>query len=67
MPKSVQIKTPWPDPDEEARRLRIPKRRQKELRALAEEFVRKLQEAQEVSEGKPAEKGKKRKNASAAA
>lgn len=67
MPKRIHITTPWPDPAEEARRLRIPKRRQRELNALAEEFVRKLQQTQETTNGKSAEKGKKRKNASAAA
>lgn len=67
MPKRIHITTPWPDPEEEARRLRIPKRRQKELRALAEEFVRNLRKAQKTSDGNSAEEGKKRKNASAAA
>lgn len=67
MPKRIHITTPWPDPEEEARRLHISKRRQKELNALAEEFVRNLQQAQETSNGKSVEKGKKRKNASAAA
>jgi hypothetical protein len=67
MPKPIRITTPWPDPEEEARRLRIPKRRQKELNALAEEFVRRLRQAQETSDGNTGEKRKKRKNASAAA
>jgi hypothetical protein len=67
MPKRIHITTPWPTSEEVAKRLRISKRRQKELNALAEEFVRKLQQAQETSGGKTVEKGKKRKNASAAA
>lgn len=67
MPRRIHITTPWPTPEEVASRFHIPKRRQKELNALAEEFVRRLQQAPKTSEGKSVAKGKKRKNASAAA
>jgi hypothetical protein len=67
MPKQVHITTPWPTSEEEARRLRIPKRRQKELNALADELVRQLQEEKTAPAGKALNHGKKRKNASAAA
>jgi|HubBroStandDraft_5_1064220.scaffolds.fasta_scaffold486220_2 hypothetical protein len=67
MPKQVHITTPWPTSAEEARRLRIPKRRQKELNALADELVRQLRKEKEASADKAVNQGKKRKNASAAA
>lgn len=42
MPKSVRITTPYPTADEVAKRFRIPKRRLKELDAMAQEFARQL-------------------------
>jgi hypothetical protein len=67
MPKQVHITTPWPTSEEVAKRLHISKRRQKELNVLAEKLVRQMKEENEASAGKAAGKGKKRKNASAAA
>lgn len=67
MRKPIHITTPRPGSEEVARLFRIPRRRQKELNALAEKFVRRLHQAQEASDGKSGGKGKKRKNASAAA
>jgi len=67
MPKTVRITTPWPTPEEEASRLRIPKRRQKEIKALAEKTFERMQRENGASHGKVVEKGKKRKHASAAA
>ena len=68
MPKTVHITTPPLTFDEVARRLRIPKRRQKALRAMAEEGVRQILEARKVAAEKPAVKRKvKPRNASAAA
>ena len=43
MPKSVTITAPrWPSSEEEAKRLRISRRRQRELRALAEDYFKKM-------------------------
>lgn len=67
MPKRIHITTPRPTPDEVAEIFHIPKRRQKELQALAEEFVKNLRESRRNSGDQTAEKRKKRKNASAAA
>jgi hypothetical protein len=67
MPKPIHITTPWPTSEEEARRLRIPKRRQKEINTLAEEYFRRLQEEKRGSDSKTVDRRKKRKNASAAA
>ena len=67
MPKQVHITTPWPTSEEEARRLRIPRRRQKELFTLADELARQMKDGKVSSAGKSAGKGKKRKNAAAAA
>ena len=65
MPKSVHITTPMPTSGELARRLRIPKARQRALAALAEEYVKKLEAEKKAAE--PAiEREEKRTNASAA-
>ena len=66
MPKSVHITTPHATLDEVARSLRIPKRRQKELRVMAEEYVTRLNAEKETGVGKVIERNEKRKNASAA-
>ncbi|MGH9607307.1 MAG: hypothetical protein ACRD3N_16595 [Terracidiphilus sp.] len=66
MPKSVHITTPPLSSEEEAKRLGIPKHRQKELRALAEEFVKQLRAKEKAVAGAPIEREEKRKNASAA-
>lgn len=63
----VRITTPRPSPEEEAKRLRIPKRRQKELNAIAEEYFRQMQAEEAATTGKAFNQGKKRKNAAAAA
>lgn len=42
MPKSVHITTPWPTSEEVAKRFGISKRRQKELDAMAREYVKQL-------------------------
>ncbi len=67
MAKPIEITTPWPTFEEEARRLRISKRRQKEINAIAEEYFRRLQKRNGASANKSVDQGKKRKNASAAA
>lgn len=67
MPKSVRITTPWPTPEEVAQRFRISKRRQKKIKAMAEEIFEQMQKVDGASNGKVVEPGKKRKNASAAA
>ena len=67
MPKSVRITTPWPTPEEVAKRFRISKRRQKEIKAMAEEIFEQMQKENGASNGKVVEQGKKRKHASAAA
>ena len=64
---AARITTPRPTPEEEAKRLRISKRRQKELNAIAEEYFRRMQEGKAASAGRTFEQGKKRKNAAAAA
>ncbi len=64
----AHITTPRSTPEEEAKRLRISKRRQKELNAIAEEYFRQMQEeAAAAPTGKAFDQGKKRKNAAAAA
>jgi uncharacterized protein YktA (UPF0223 family) len=67
MPKSVRITTPWPTPDEEAKRLGISKRRQKEIKALAEEIFKQMKRESGASSYRVVEQGKKRKHATAAA
>ena len=67
MPKSVRITTPWPTFEEEARRLRISKRRQKVIKALAEEIFEQMKRGNGASPYRVVEQGKKRKHASAAA
>jgi hypothetical protein len=66
MPKSVHITTPYPTFEEVARRLRIPKRRQKEIRAMADEFIKQLDEDEKSPASKITEREEKRKDASAA-
>ncbi|HUY94339.1 MAG TPA: hypothetical protein VMU71_03540 [Terracidiphilus sp.] len=65
MPKSVHITTPWPTSEEVAKRFRIPKRRQKELDAMAREYVKQLQ-AEEKARGTNLKENEKQKDASAA-
>ena len=67
MPKPIRITTPWPTPEEVAKRFRISKRRQKEIKAIAEEYFRQMQEEKGVPAGKAVDPGKKRKHATAAA
>jgi hypothetical protein len=66
MPKSVHITTPWPSSQEIGKRFRIPKPRQKELEALAQEFVRRSSHGGKNAEGRVLEGEAKRKDASAA-
>ncbi len=66
MPKSVHITTPWPTSEEVAKRFPIPKRRQRELEAMAQEFVRELNSQEKRARGRVVEKEEKRKDASAA-
>jgi len=65
MPKSVRLSTPRPSPEEMARRLRIPKRRQRELNVLAEEYVKRLRAEKDAGESVIGRK-EKPTNASAA-
>lgn len=67
MPKSVHITTPWPTSEQVARRFRIPRRRQKEINAMAEEIFKQLRGEKETIAHEAAGQGKKRKNAAAAA
>ncbi len=67
MPKSVHITKPPLSSEEEAKRLRIPKRRQKELFALAEEYVKQLRAKEKAIADAPTERREKRKNAASAA
>jgi hypothetical protein len=67
MRKPIPITTPMPTFEEVAKEYRVPKRREKVLRALVEKFAQQVQEKREVSAAKTAGKGKKRRNASAAA
>ena len=67
MGKSVQITTPRPTFEELTRRLRIPKARQKELDAMAEEAARQILKAREETTAKSRGKQKvKVKDAAAA-
>jgi hypothetical protein len=65
MPKSIPITTPWPTSEEVGKRFRVPKRRQKELRAIAEEYVEKLKTELDA-EGRAVAQEEKRKDVSAA-
>jgi len=62
----ARITTPYPTPEEEARRLRISKRRQRELSAIAAEYFSQMQREKRVPAGNAIDQGKKRKNAAAA-
>jgi hypothetical protein len=64
MRKPIHITTPRPTFEEVAKIYKISKRRQKEIKALADELVRQMKKEEEAS---AAGKGKKRKNAAAAA
>jgi len=67
MPKSVTITAPrWPSSEEEAKRLRISRRRQRELRALAEDYVKRMTSAKRGAKYQAAHQGSMPKNASAA-
>jgi hypothetical protein len=66
MPKPVHITTPYPTSEEVARRFRIPKRRQKELEALAQKLFAQMQAEKTSARGRVLEKEEDRKNASAA-
>jgi hypothetical protein len=68
MPKSVRITAPRPTFDELTRHLRIPKARQKELDAMAEEGVRQILKARREASAKTTVKRKvKPRDVSAAA
>ena len=66
MPKSVNISAPWPTHEEMVRHLDVPKARQKELRALADEFFKRLLEGKEAGPGAKIERQEISKNAPAA-
>jgi len=67
MTKAARITAPWPTFEEMTRHLRIPKARQRELDALAEEGFRQIRKAEEKAAAKTAVKPEmKRRNASAA-
>jgi hypothetical protein len=67
MPKSVTITAPrWPSSEEEAKRLRISRRRQRELRALAEDYFKKMISAKRAGKYQATHQGTTPKNASAA-
>jgi 3-methyladenine DNA glycosylase/8-oxoguanine DNA glycosylase len=67
MPKSVTITAPrWPSSEEEAKRLRISRRRQRELRALAEDYFKKMISTRKGAKHQAAHQGTMPKNASAA-
>ncbi len=66
MPKSVHITTPYPTSEEVAKLYRIPKRRQRELEALAQGLFKQMKAEQARKGSSPTEKEEKRKDASAA-
>jgi hypothetical protein len=66
MPRSVHITTVIPPPLSMARRLRIPKARQKELRAMVDELRQRFANEDEASSGDSTNSGKKLQRASAA-
>lgn len=66
MPKAIHTAPRWPSSEEEAKRLRISRRRQKELRALAEEYFKKMNSAKTGAKCQAAHQGTMPKNASAA-
>lgn len=65
MPKAAHISTPWPTSEEVAKTFRIPRKRQRELRAMAEEYVKQLR-ADENAKPRTTDEEVNRKNASAA-
>jgi hypothetical protein len=68
MPKPVHITAPWATFEEMTRHLRIPKARQKELDAMAEEGVRQILKARGEASAKTTVKRKvKPRDVSAAA
>lgn len=66
MPRPVHITTPWPTPEEEAKRLRIPVARQKELRAMAEKYFKQLEADKNGVKGTVIRRSEKPQHASAA-
>ena len=66
MPKSVYITAPWPTYEEVAKRLRISKRRQKEIDTMAEEFFKQSRAKESAATSIATEPEKRRKRASAA-
>jgi hypothetical protein len=67
MRKPIHITTPRPTFEEVAKIYHVPKHRQKRLKALADELVRQMEVEEARSADKAAGRGKKRKNAAAAA
>jgi hypothetical protein len=66
MPKSVNIGTPWPTHEEMVRHLRVPRARQKELRALADKFYKRISAEKESASGVKIGRQEISKNAPAA-
>jgi len=66
MPKSVTITAPWPTYEEVAKSLGISKRRQKQIDAMAEEFLEQLRAKERAATSRAVEPEKRRKRASAA-
>jgi len=67
MPKSVRITAPRPSFEEMTRHLHIPKARQKELAAMAEEGVRQILKAEKEAAKTAVKRKVKPRNVSAAA
>jgi hypothetical protein len=66
MPRSVHITSPAEPLEVRIKRLRIPKARQKELRAMVDEIRQRLANEEEASSGDSTKSGKKLQSASAA-
>lgn len=66
MTKRVHVTTPYPTFEEVARLYRLPKRRQKELEALAQGLFKRMKAEQARPGSSPIEKEENRKDASAA-
>lgn len=66
MPKPVHISTPPPSHEEMVRRLRVPKARQRKLRAIMDETWARLESLEKVSENPESGQEENRKNAPAA-
>ena len=66
MPKRVHVTTPYPTFEEVARIYGIPRRRQKELEALAQKLFQQMKAEQARPGTSPVEKEENRKDASAA-